>query len=100
MLDLLLRNPGSLSPAARRLSLLGTRFACIIAPLLLLGFLGAAAAHFFFEVGNYPDARSRRLVGALFLSLFSPFAAAIWHLARLRRKQLAAPSSASAQNRE
>lgn len=90
MRDLLFRDPVTMSPTARRLALLGASLACRIAPLLLLGLLGAAAAHFFFEVGNYPDARSRHLVGALFLFLFCPVAGAIWYLSRRRMRALRA----------
>lgn len=86
MLDLLIRDPATLSPTTRRLALLGARFACWIAPLMLLGLVVAAGAHFFFEVGNYPDARSRHLVGAVFLGLFAPIVGVIWYLARRRQR--------------
>lgn len=79
-----------MSPAMRRLALLPVRFACWVAPLLLLGLVGAAVAHFFFEVGNYPEPRHRYAVGALFLFLFAPVVAAIWIFARQRVRELRA----------
>lgn len=88
MLDLLTRDPAALTPTERRLALMGARLACWTAPLLVLGFLGAAVAHFVFEVGNYPEPRARYAVGALFLFLFAPVAGAIWYLARQRRREL------------
>jgi len=90
MLDLLIRDPATMSPTMRRLALFGARSACWIAPLMLLGLVVAAGAHFFFEVGNYPDARSRHLVGALFLGLFAPVVGVIWYLARRRLRALRA----------
>lgn len=75
-------------PATRRIALISARVACWIAPALLLGIVGFALAHIFFEVGNYPDTRSRRLVGTLFLGVFAPVVGTIWYLARLRRRAL------------
>lgn len=83
-------DPATLSPAMRRLALLSARFACGLAPLLLLGLVGAAVAHFFFEVGNYPEPRHRYAVGALFLFLFAPVVGAIWIFARQRVRELRA----------
>lgn len=72
----------------RRLSLLSARAACWIAPVMLAGFVAVALAHFFFEVGNYPEPRARYAVGALFLCLFAPVAGAIWYFARQRAQAL------------
>lgn len=94
MLDLLTRDPATLSPTTRRLALLGARLACWTAPLLFLGFVGAAVAHFLFEVGNYPEPRARYAVGSLFLFLFAPVTGVIWHLARQRRRDLQAAKTA------
>ena len=91
MLDLITRDPTSMSPTTRRLALLSARLACWTAPLLLIGLLGAAGAHFFLEVGNYPEPRARYAVGSLFLFLFAPVTGAIWHLARQRVRELRAP---------
>jgi hypothetical protein len=95
MLELLTRDPATMSSTTRRLALLGARVACWIAPLLLLGLVGAAIAHFFFGVGNYPDPRARFAVGALFLFLFAPVTGAIWYLARQRLRELRAAVSAT-----
>jgi len=88
-----------MSPATRRLALFGARVACWIAPLLLCGFLGAALAHFLFEVGNYPEPRTRYAVGALFLFLFAPVTGAIWYLARQRLRELGAVASSTGEKR-
>jgi hypothetical protein len=90
MFDLLTRDPVTLSPTTRRLAVLGARLACWISPLLLLGFLGASAAHFLFEVGSYTEPRSRYAVGSLFLFLFAPVTGAIWYLSRQRLRELRA----------
>jgi hypothetical protein len=95
MLDLLTRDPATMSPTTRRLALFGARVACWIAPLLLLGFVGAAAVHFLFEVGNYPEPRARYAVGSLFLFLFAPVTGGIWHLARQRVRELRAAVSST-----
>lgn len=95
MLDLLTQDSATMSPTTRRLALLGARLACLTAPLLLLGFVGAAAAHFLFEVGNYPEPRARYAVGSLFLFLFAPVTGAIWYLARQRLRELRAAGSAT-----
>jgi len=95
MLDLLTRDPATMSPPTRRLALLGARLACWTAPLLLLGLLGAAGAHFFFEVGNYPEPRARHAAGSLFLLLFAPVTGALWYLARRRLRELRAAVSAA-----
>ncbi|MCC6414328.1 MAG: hypothetical protein IT582_00240 [Opitutaceae bacterium] len=80
---------------SRKLSLVAARAACWIAPVMVAGFTGVALAHFFFEVGNYPEPRARYAVGALFLFLFAPVTGAIWYFARQRVRALgpAAPSS-------
>ncbi|MCW5550397.1 MAG: hypothetical protein KIT44_15650 [Opitutaceae bacterium] len=95
MLDLLTQDPTTMKPTKRRLALLGARLACWTAPLLLLGLMGAAVAHFFFEVGNYPEPRARYAVGSLFLFLFAPVTGAIWYLARQRRRELRAAVSST-----
>ncbi len=95
MLDLLTQDPATMSPTTRRLALLGARLACWTAPVLQLGLVGVAVAHFFFKVGNYPEPRSRYAVGALFLFLFAPVTGVIWHLARRRLQQLRAAVSAT-----
>lgn len=98
MLDLLTQDPATMSPPTRRLALLGARLACWTAPLLLLGFVGAAAAHFLFEVGNYPEPRARYAVGSLFLFLFAPVVAAIWFFARQRVRELQAAMAPKEEN--
>ena len=94
-MTLFTQDPATMSPTTRRLALLGARLACWTAPLLLLGFVGAAAAHFLFEVGNYPEPRARYAVGSLFLFLFAPVTGAIWYLARQRRRELRAAVSSA-----
>lgn len=94
-MNLLAQDPVTMSPTIRRLALLGARVACWIAPLLLTGLTGAAVAHFFFEVGNYPEPRARYAVGALFLFFFAPVVGAIWYLARQRLRELRTAGSAT-----
>lgn len=94
-MNLLLQDPATMSPRTRRLARFGARVACWLAPLLLVGFVGAAVAHFLFEVGNYPEPRARYAVGSLFLFLFAPVTGAIWYLARQRLRDLRAAGSAT-----
>ena len=94
MLKLFLTDPRDMSPTVRRLALLGVRVACWFAPVMLIGLLGAAVAHFLFEVGNYPNERARYTVGSLFLFLFVPVVGAIWYFARQRRTELEAADAA------
>ena len=82
MVNLVFPNPDKLSPAKRRLALVGGRAACGLAPVMMAGLLGAAVAHFFFEVGNYAEARTRYAVGLLLLFLFVPVTGGIWYFAR------------------
>lgn len=84
-----------MSPTKRRLALLAARLACGIAPVMVAGFTGVAVAHFFFEVGNYPEPRARYAVGSLFLGLFAPGTGAIWYFARQRVQALAATAPSS-----
>ncbi len=77
-----------MSPTLRRLALFSARTACWIALVMCGVLVGAAVAHFFFEVGNYPEPRARYAVGSLFLFLFAPVTGVIWYLARRRVKTL------------
>lgn len=87
-----------------KLTLLSAKMCCRLAPVMALGLFGAAMAHFFFGVGNYPDQSARNAVGALFLCFFFPVALAIWAMARQRVKQLTAarpgPNAADAEKPE
>lgn len=94
MTRLFFSDPREMSPSVRRFALFAARAASWIAPLLLLGMVGAALAHFFLEVGNYPEPKHRQAVGALFLCLFAPVTGAIWYLARQRLRQLKAVNQA------
>lgn len=90
------QDPAEMSPTTRWLALLGARLASWIAPVMLIVLLGVAAAHFLFEVGNYPRPRARYAVGSLFLFFFAPLTGAIGYLARQRARELAAVDSESA----
>lgn len=83
-----LSDPRELSPAMRRWALFAARAACWTAPLMMAVMVVVALAHFFGEVGNYPEPGHRRAVGALFLFLFAPVTGLIWYLARRRVKEL------------
>jgi hypothetical protein len=89
-MSFLLRDPEELSPAMRKWALFFARVVTWFAPVLMTAWVGVAVAHFFFEVGNYPEARARQAVGALFLFLFLPVTGAIWFFAREQIKALRA----------
>ncbi len=97
-MNLFFPDPDTLSPAQRRLALVGARAACVLAPVMMAGLLGAVVAHFFFEVGNYPEPRARYAVGALLLFLFVPVTGAIWYFARGLVRELRAEEKKSEEN--
>jgi hypothetical protein len=81
--------PKPLIPWVKRL----LKFTWLAGFAMIAALILVALAHFIFSFGNYPDDKSRYIVGVLLLFLFAPTAGLISYFARVQYNMIVAAES-------